>query len=104
MEISEDVAKRVADLARVHLEPDEVAAVSRQLTAILRYVDVLAGVDTDGVEPTCHVEPIDQPLREDAVGETLDRGVALALAPTHDDAFFVVPQVVGGADRSGSAA
>jgi hypothetical protein len=46
--------KKVAALARLELPAADLATMADQLNAILGYVDQLAAVNTDGVEPMAH--------------------------------------------------
>ena len=57
----------VAELARLELAPAEEERLTGQLNAILEYMGQLAEVDTAGVEPTSHVLPLTNVLREDVV-------------------------------------
>ncbi len=67
MKITTDRVRRVADLARLELAPGEEGALTGQLNAILEYMDQLSEVDTTGVEPTSHVLPLTNVMRDDVV-------------------------------------
>ncbi|HUI20218.1 MAG TPA: Asp-tRNA(Asn)/Glu-tRNA(Gln) amidotransferase subunit GatC, partial [Methylocella sp.] len=60
----------------------------------LAFVEELASVDVEGVEPMTSVLPMAMKKRVDAVtdGDIADKIVANA--PVSDDHFFVVPKVV----------
>lgn len=88
-----DVA-RVAELARLALDPGELARIGEELGAILGYIGQLDALDTDAVEPTTHAVPLTMVYREDVVAEHLPREEALANAPEQDGEAFVVPKVV----------
>ncbi len=88
-----DVA-HVGRLARLAVAPDEAATLSRQLGAVLAYVDQLAELDLTDVPPTTHAVPLDLALRDDVEGPHLSTSEALANAPRHDGRAFVVPRVV----------
>ncbi len=89
----EDVLK-VARLARLALDEEEVTDLQRDLEDVLRYVEKLEALDTSGVEPLTHPVPLVLPLRHDVVEEPLEREDLLANAPDHDGASFRVPKVV----------
>jgi len=84
----------VADLARLELSPGEVERFTEQLDAVLAYMAQLAGLDTAGVEPTAHVLPLSNVLREDEVGHSLSLEETLANAPERDRDHFVVPKII----------
>ncbi len=52
MKITPDEVSHVANLARLHLSPEEVEAMARQLDDILTYVAKLNELDTEGITPT----------------------------------------------------
>lgn len=86
-------------LARLHLEPDETAAMQDELGKILDHFTAIAMVETDGVPPMTHAVPMDLRLREDFEAESLSVADALKAAPNKDGEFFVVPAIIGGGDR-----
>ena len=95
MKITIDRVRRVAELARLDLAPGEEESLTGQLNAILEYMDQLGEVDTAGVEPTSHVLPLTNVMREDVVHECLPNDEALANAPHHDARGYLVPAVLG---------
>ncbi len=95
--IDETLVRRVAQLARLRLSADEVAAMTIQLGAIIAYVDQLGEVNTDGVEPLLHPLPLHDVMREDVPHQPLGAEAALANAPNRHDDFFKVPAVLDGA-------
>lgn len=95
MAISREVVKRVALLARLQLSADEIERMASQLSAIVDYVDQLAPLDTDGVEPMAHAVPLANVFAEDVILPSLPRETALATAPKHDKECYLVPPVLG---------
>jgi aspartyl-tRNA(Asn)/glutamyl-tRNA(Gln) amidotransferase subunit C len=57
-------------------------------------MDQLNELDTSAVEPTSHVLPLKNVLREDEVGHSLSLDEVLANAPEHDKGHFVVPKII----------
>lgn len=80
------------------LAPDGAARehFASQCSDILAYMDKLAEVDTEGVEPL--YSPVDHAdaFREDAALRIRTREEILANAPDTDGEFFVVPRIVEG--------
>ena len=94
MSVDADTVRRIGRLARIRVTEDEVAAYEGELNAILGFVEQLAEVDVEGVEPMTSVTPMQLRRREDAV---TDGGYAeriVANAPISEDNFFMVPKVV----------
>ena len=94
MKISVDRARRVAELARLDLAPGEEGHLTGQLNAILEYMDLLGEVDTTGIEPTSHVLPLTNVMRDDVVRDCLPNAEALANAPAADQGHFAVPKII----------
>jgi aspartyl-tRNA(Asn)/glutamyl-tRNA(Gln) amidotransferase subunit C len=97
MAISRKEVEKVALLARLRLSDDELGKMTTQLGPILQYMDLLAEVDTDTVEPMAHALDVSDVLRDDRVVPSLDRSEALAGAPNSDDECYLVPAVLGDA-------
>jgi aspartyl-tRNA(Asn)/glutamyl-tRNA(Gln) amidotransferase subunit C len=93
MPLSTDEVAWVAHLARLHLNPDDQKTFSQQLSAILDFVDQLAAVNTDGVEPLAHPLEVQNIFRTDEPAASLPVKGALSNAPDSRGDFFVVPAV-----------
>ena len=94
MKITPREVRYVADLARLELTPEEEREFTAQLNAVLEYMDQLNELDTGGVEPTAHVLPLRNVLREDEVRPSLPVGEVLGNAPEADQDHFVVPKII----------
>jgi aspartyl-tRNA(Asn)/glutamyl-tRNA(Gln) amidotransferase subunit C len=81
MSLTRDEVKNVADLARLELTEDELAAMTRQLGSILDYVAQLQRLDVEGVEPLAHALEVQNVFREDEPVPSLTVAEALANAP-----------------------
>jgi aspartyl-tRNA(Asn)/glutamyl-tRNA(Gln) amidotransferase subunit C len=95
MSISRQDIEKVGLLARLQLTDDELTKMTADLAQIVGYVDQLAEVDTNGVEPMAHAIEMSNVFREDAVAESLPRDEALANAPHRDERGYLVPAVLG---------
>ena len=71
--IEREQVLHVARLSRLKLEEAEVTAMQGDLSSILDHVDRLSEIDIEGVEPTSHVVPLENVLREDSPRPSLDR-------------------------------
>lgn len=89
--IDREQVEHVARLARLELGEDEVGALAGELSSILDHVDRLSAADVSDVEPTTHVVPLENVLREDVPAGELSPEEALAPAPSTEDGAFLVP-------------
>ncbi len=92
--LSEKDVVHVATLARLRLQPTEIARMAAELSAILLYVEKLAEIDTADVPPTAHVQVERMPLRTDASQIGLSHDEALREAPRTSHDGFAVPGFV----------
>lgn len=95
MAIARQDVEKVALLGRLSLSETELATMSEQLASIVGYVDHLAQVDTEGVEPMAHAVEQSNVFRDDVVEMSLPREEALVNAPHHDARGYLVPAVLG---------
>jgi len=95
MSLTRQDVEKVALLARLRLSAAELDALTGQLAKVVGYVEKLGELNTDGVEPMAHAVEVTNVFREDVVRPSLPREAALANAPHHDDACFLVPAVLG---------
>jgi aspartyl-tRNA(Asn)/glutamyl-tRNA(Gln) amidotransferase subunit C len=102
--INRDVIAHLERLARIHLSPDEVEAITGQLDRIVEMVESLQAVDVSGIVPTIgmsHETATEgEHTRADEVTPGLDRAVVLAQAPDATKEFFRVPRVIGRGEES----
>lgn len=89
----EDVFK-IAHLARLQIEDNEIEATTGRLSSILGMIEQLQAAPTDGIEPMAHPTDAVQRLREDAVTETNHRDEYQQIAPATEDGLYLVPQVI----------
>ncbi len=92
--ITKETIGYVAHLSRIELKPEELDKFSGQLKDILRFIDKLDKLDTEGTSPTSHILPVNNVLREDSPGESLSSKEALENAPCTRGNFFLVPKVI----------
>jgi aspartyl-tRNA(Asn)/glutamyl-tRNA(Gln) amidotransferase subunit C len=93
MTVSEDDVRRVAKLARLSLEPQEVTELRGDLQRIVAHIDELEQVDTSDVPPTAGLS-VAAPLRADQVISGLSPEQALGEAPRVSGGGFAVPGFV----------
>jgi aspartyl-tRNA(Asn)/glutamyl-tRNA(Gln) amidotransferase subunit C len=94
MSVDADTVRRVAHLARIAVADDEVENLKGELNVILAFVEQLAEVDVEGVEPMTSVTPMAMKMREDSVTDGGIADAVIANAPAHEHHFFLVPKVV----------
>lgn len=99
MALTPQDVSRIAQLARLELQPAEQAAMLTQLNGFFGIVEQMSAVDTSGVEPLytplSAVQEVSLRLRDDAVTETDNRTANQRSSPAVEDGLFLVPKVIG---------
>jgi len=95
MSLTRAEVEKVSLLGRLLLSPEELDRMTTQLSQVVDYMNLLAELDTEGVEPMAHAVEMSNVFRDDDVRPSLAREEALATAPHHDDQFYLVPAVLG---------
>lgn len=94
-QISRDDVQHLAQLSSLQLTDDETTKLTVDIENILKYIEQLSELDTEGVEPTYQVTGLSNVWREDSV---IDYGVGredlLARAPEQRDNQVKVPKVL----------
>jgi aspartyl-tRNA(Asn)/glutamyl-tRNA(Gln) amidotransferase subunit C len=90
---AQDVA-RIANLARLRLEPEESARMLDRLNQVFALIETLQSVDTQGVEPMTHARDLALRLRPDEVTEPDRREQYQSVAPAVERGLYLVPRVL----------
>ena len=92
--ITPETIRQVAMLARIHLNEKELATFTGQLDKILTHFQNLQKVNTDHVEPTSHVLPLQNVFRQDRVEPSLPQEEVVKMAPARQGPFVKVRRVI----------
>lgn len=94
MKITKELVEYVSNLSNIKLDEATSAKMENELGEIIKYMDILNEVDTQGVEPMSHVFSIKNVLREDEIKKSYDIDLILKNAPEQTNEAFVVPKIV----------
>lgn len=101
MSLNEQDISRIANLARLELQPDEQARMLHKINDFFNIVEQISAVDTSGVVPMAH--PVDAMqnhpdmalrLRPDVANEPNQREANQQSAPAVERGLFLVPKVI----------
>lgn len=95
MGISIDEVRRIADLAKLELRPEEMAPLAEQLGTILEHMDRLSELDGDELAEGSSKPAAADALREDRPRPGLTAEEALQNAPDAASGHFRVPRFLG---------
>lgn len=94
MKIDETLIDRLAVLSKLEFNATDKAEIQKNLNNILKLVEKLQEVDTEGVEPLVYMNEDIDVFREDKVIETITKQEALKNAPSKDSDYIKVPKVI----------
>jgi aspartyl-tRNA(Asn)/glutamyl-tRNA(Gln) amidotransferase subunit C len=93
MSIDKTTAAKVAKLARIRVEEEDLDALAQDFNAILGFIEQLGELDVDDVEPMTSVTPMRLPRREDVVTDGDQQAKVLANAPMRARASSPCPRL-----------
>ena len=94
MSLTADNVKKIAHLARLGIEQQDVASYAKDLSGMLALMTQMGDVVTDGVEPMAHPMDQAQRLRTDQVTEQDNREKFQSIAPQVEAGLYLVPKVI----------
>jgi len=94
MAFTEKDVDYISKLARIYLSDEEKRNFTTQLDSILEYVNKLNELNTDNVEPTAHILPLNNVMREDEVKKIWDTDLAVKQSPLLKERLYIVPKVI----------
>jgi len=92
--ITKEEVIEVAHLARLAITDEEAVHFAEQLEAITNAMELLNELDTENVEPTTHVLPMVNVLREDKAEPGLPRETVLKNVKEHIAGQVKVPTIL----------
>ena len=92
---SQDEVRRVAKLARLHLDEEQIGELAAQFQQILEAFQTIREVDVEGIAPLIHPGELRDVTRPDVAvnAEITDR--LLENAPESRDGYYEVPPTLG---------
>jgi aspartyl-tRNA(Asn)/glutamyl-tRNA(Gln) amidotransferase subunit C len=94
MSLDPATVRRIARLARIRVNEDQVAPLQDQLNTIIGWIEQLNEVDIEGVAPLTGASHMAMRMRADIVTDGGQADLVLANAPDRAGMFFTVPKVV----------
>ncbi len=94
MDLSVEDVKKIAALARIEIEQQDIDGYVRDLGGILDLVGQLNAAETDEVTPMAHPMDQVQRLRVDQVTEQDQRELFQSQAPQVESGLYLVPKVI----------
>ena len=94
MSLDPATVRRIARLARIHVDDAALAPLATELNGILGWMAQLQAVDVGGIDPLTGAADMAMRLRDDVVADGGIADAVLSNAPDRAGAFYAVPKVV----------
>lgn len=94
MSLTRADVKKVASLSRLRMDDNQLETLAPEINKIVGFIEQLAEVDTDNVEPLSNVARKTLQLRPDVVNDGNCQDKVLANAPDSVEGYFAVSKVV----------
>lgn len=94
MSLDKSTVRKIANLARIDVPDAELEGLASQISGTIDWVNQLAEVNTDGVEPIASVTNMVLRQRHDVISDGGYPAKVVANAPDSVDGFFAVPKMV----------
>lgn len=94
MEFDKNSTLKLAKLARLSLNDQQLDILEKDLTSIVSFIDQLKEINTDKIDPTSNSLNQDLILRDDIAENKLSNEDLLRNVPDSELGFFVVPKVI----------
>ena len=92
--ITKQEVKKVANLARLELDENEINNHAKQLEKILDYIRQLEKIDTKDVPCTTRAIEVTNVFRKDQKKNSDCTEELLELGPSREDKYFKVPKII----------
>ena len=94
MEFDKNSTLKLAKLARLSLNDEQLDNLEKDLTSIVSFIDQLKEINTEKIDPTSNSLNQDLILRDDIAENKLSNEDLLRNVPDSELGFFVVPKVI----------
>ena len=94
MNLDEKTIYKIADLARIHIDENEVETLIPEMNKILSFMEKLNELDTSNVKPLVYMNEATNVWREDVVKQEISTAEGLKNAAKHSNQFFMVPKII----------
>jgi aspartyl-tRNA(Asn)/glutamyl-tRNA(Gln) amidotransferase subunit C len=91
--ISKEEVKHIAELARIGVSEKDVEKFSRDLSAVLDWIEELKKADIEGISEVSHISGMENSVREDKVEKFLEAEKIIELFPEKKERYDKVKSI-----------
>ena len=94
MKVNKELIAKLSSLSKLKFNKEETELISKDLSKMVKFINQLNELETDGIEPLIHMNEEINNWREDKLGEVLSQEKALTNSPVQDSTYFKLPKVL----------
>lgn len=94
MNLDAKTIHKIADLARIHIDEQDVETLIPEMNKILSFMEKLNELDTRDVKPLVYMNESTNVWRDDVVNQEISTADGLKNAAKHNKQFFMVPKII----------
>ena len=94
MSIDKDTVKHISKLAKISLDDEKIANLSKDLSSIMKFIEKLNELNTDKTSPLTSIINASLKSRKDEIRDGDIKNQILKNSPGENEEFFVVPKVI----------
>ncbi|MEG3068775.1 MAG: Asp-tRNA(Asn)/Glu-tRNA(Gln) amidotransferase subunit GatC [Syntrophaceticus schinkii] len=94
MKLAREEVRQVAVLAHLALDEDEFDELCDEFNEVLEFVETINNIDTENVEPTYYLLPLQNVWRSDEAHQPLALEDVFRDTPERDGSYFKVPRIL----------
>lgn len=94
MSVTKKEVEKIAELAKLRFNEEELENFTHQMNEILKYMEKLNELNTENVQPLSHPIEATNVFRIDELKPSIMTADALRNAPLADEKYFKVPKVI----------
>jgi len=94
MSLDKTQVNHIANLARLHLQEEEIEQATTKLNQVLNLLDNLQQINTQNIKPLNNPLEATQRLRSDVAIFDNQRDYYQSIAPSTADGLYLVPKVI----------
>lgn len=92
--IDEKMLDHLGVLSKLELKEEERKKTCEDISDMLKYIDKLNELDTEGVDPLVQIILMENVFRQDKISNKNEKDKMLANAPQKKDGQYVVPRTI----------
>ncbi len=94
MRITKERFNKIAEIVKLSYTEEEEVKLHKDLNQLVKFIETMNEMDTDGVEPMAYIHSLKNVYREDIATDISTEQELHSNAPDNIDGYYVVPRIL----------